>query len=97
VIPILEPKEGKPIRFRTMDGQRHEIDKWDLLIAHPPCTYLSNAGVRWLTQGGVLNEERYQLGLEGKEFFMKFYNANIDHACIENPVPSKIYEMPKYT
>ena len=30
--------------FTTCDGQTHTVDKWDLLIAHPPCTYLSNAG-----------------------------------------------------
>ena len=31
-------------RFKTMDGSEHVVDKWDLIIAHPPCTYLSNAG-----------------------------------------------------
>lgn len=30
--------------FVTMDGRKHHVDKWDLLIAHPPCTYLSNVG-----------------------------------------------------
>lgn len=71
--------------------------EWDLIIAHPPCTYLSNAGARWLFAGGKLNEERYKLGLDGKEFFMEFYNADCKHIAIENPIPSSIYNLPPYT
>lgn len=97
VLPILEPKNGKQIMFRTMDGEHHFVDKWDLLIAHPPCTYLANVAAPLLRKNGILNEERYALGLQGKEFFMKFYNADIEHICVENPVPSKIYALPKYT
>ncbi len=70
---------------------------WDMMIAHPPCTYLSNAGARHLYPKGILNQERYKNGLEAKEFFMKLYNANIPLIAIENPIPSKIYELPKYT
>ena len=69
-------------------------DGWDLMIAHPPCTYLSNAGARWLYPKGILNEERYHKGLKAKEFFMTLYNAPIDKICVENPKPSKIYELP---
>ena len=84
--------------FKTMDGSDHSIDgKWDLIIAHPPCTYLSNAGARFLYPEGVLNEERLKLGLEAKEFFMTFYNADCEKICIENPTPSRVYELPKYT
>lgn len=68
--------------------------KWDLVIAHPPCTYLSNAGACWLFRGHKLNEERYAKGLEGKEFFMQFYNYD-GVIAIENPIPSKIYDLPK--
>lgn len=80
-----------------MDGVRHYVGKWDLLIAHPPCTYLSNAGAGSLFPGGVLNEERYAKGLEAKDFFMRFYDADIQKICVENPVPSTIYGLPKYT
>lgn len=79
----------------TMDGKAHDIGKWDLLIAHPPCTYLSNAGARWLFAGHKLNQDRYAKGLGAKDFFMKFYNADIPHICVENSAPSAIYEMPK--
>ena len=71
--------------------------KWDLVIAHPPCTYLSNAGARWLYAGGKLNEERYKKGLEGKQFFMMFYNLDCEKICIENPMPSGVYKLPKPT
>ncbi|MDE5884003.1 MAG: DNA cytosine methyltransferase [Oscillospiraceae bacterium] len=84
--------------FFTLDGTSHQIDgKWDLLIAHPPCTYLSNVGARHLYKGGMLNSERYAKGLEAKTFFMKFYLADCEHICVENPVPSKVYQLPNYT
>ena len=74
------------------------LDKnWDLVIAHPPCTYLSNAGAcRLYPKKGQLNMERYKKGLKAKEFFMSFYNLNCKVA-IENPVSSKIFELPKHT
>lgn len=83
--------------FVTMDGVYHVVDKWDLIIAHPPCTYLSNAGARWLYAGGKLNEDRYKKGIEGKQFFLQFYNANCEHVAIENPIPSKVYNLPPYS
>lgn len=72
-------------------------ENWDLIIAHPPCTYLSNAGARWLYSGGKLNADRYKKGLDGKDFFMKFYFSNCDHVAIENPIPSRVYDLPQYT
>ena len=84
--------------FRTMDGKIHELPaRWDLIIAHPPCTYLSNAGARWLYAGGRLNIDRYKKGLAGKEFFMAFLNADCERIVVENPIPSKIYNIPPYT
>ena len=94
VLPLLDGR----CSFNTMDGIEHSIDgKWDLLIAHPPCTYLSNAGARFLYPKGVLNEDRLKLGLAAKDFFMAFYNADCEKICIENPTPSRVYELPKYT
>lgn len=60
--------------FDTMDGQHHIINtKWDLLIAFPPCTYLSNAGAcRLYPKKGQLNMERYEKGLAAKEFSFAF-------------------------
>lgn len=66
-----------------------------MIIAFPPCTYLTNAGARHLWKGHKLNEERYAKGLAAKEFFMQFYNADCDKVAIENPTPSRIYELPE--
>jgi len=79
------------------NGETIFIQKWDLMIAHPPCTYLSNAGACWLFRGKKLNKERYKKGLVAKEFFMKLLNANILKIVVENPIPSKIYKLPKYS
>lgn len=70
-------------------------EKWDMILAFPPCTYLTNAGARHLWKGKQLNQERYEKGLEAKEFFLKFYNADCDHIAIENPTPSRIFELPE--
>ena len=70
--------------------------KYDMMIAHPPCTYLSNAGARHLFTKGILNQDRYEKGLVAKDFFMKLLNAPIEKICIENPVQSKIFNIPKY-
>lgn len=79
-----------------MDGKAHDVGKWDLLIAHPPCTYLSNAGARHLYKGHKLQTERFNMGLKAKEFFLRFLNADCQRVCVENPVPSKVFELPTY-
>ncbi len=55
---------------------------WDLMIAHPPCTYLSNSGVTWLYR----KEGRWESMREGAEFFRSLLNADIPRIAIENPV-----------
>lgn len=60
---------------------------WDLLIAHPPCTYLCNSGVRWLyNKDGTVNEERWKEMEQAATFFNRLLNANIPKICIENPI-----------
>lgn len=70
---------------------------WDLIIAHPPCTYLSRAGARWLYQGGCINEERLSKGLQAKAFFEAMMNADCPLICVENPTPLKIFGLPEHT
>lgn len=106
---ILEPSGGHPEWhvqgdclkilsggvITTMDGIKHEIDKWDLLIAHPPCTYTSNAGAKHLFRGHKLNLERYYKGLCGKALFQTILMADCDRIVVENPIPSKIFDFPE--
>ena len=94
----LEPcSGGHPEWHLQVDALELLKMRWDMIIAFPPCTYLSNAGNRWLWQGGELNQERYQKGLAAKEFFLAFYQADCGKVAIENPIHSRIYEMPQYT
>lgn len=81
-----------------MDGVNHNIGKWDLIIAHPPCTYISNAGARHLYPGGkgILNEERLKKGIKASYFFVRFLYADCEKIAIENPIPSTVYCLPKY-
>ena len=81
----------------TMDGQTHDVGRWDLLIAHPPCTYLTNAGAVRMRRNGEIVPERYSLAMEAKAFFMEFYNADIPMIAVENPTPMKIVGLPPFT
>ena len=90
------PTESPGNHFQG-DVLEHLDKGWDMMIAHPPCTYLSNAGARFLYPKSKLNENRYKLGLKAKEFFMALYNAPINKICVENPISSKIFALPKYS
>jgi hypothetical protein len=58
---------------------------WDLIIAHPPCTYLCNSGVRWLHE----RPDRWDAMGGGAEFFRLFLNAPCPRIAIENPIMHK--------
>lgn len=95
VLPLLNGN----CTFADMTGGQHVISgKWDLIIAHPPCTYISNAGVRFLYPGGngVLNEARLRKGIEATHFFLHFLYADCERIAVENPIPSTVYCLPKY-
>lgn len=94
VLPLING--NKP--FVTMDGDLHAIvGTWDLLIAFPPCTYLTNAGSVRLRVKGEINKERMAKAVEAKAFFMKFLEADCQKICVENPTPGKIHQLPQYT
>ena len=82
-------------------GGIHRIDKWDLIVAHPPCTFLTNAGAcrlfRNINGERYVNWNRYCNGLKAKEFFLTCLNADCERIAVENPIPSGIYELPQYT
>lgn len=77
--------------FATYDGIMHFVEAWDMLIAFPPCTYLTKAGACNIPK----DPQRLQKGFDAREFFMTLYNAPIKHIAIENPIPMKIFELPK--
>ena len=60
---------------------------WDILIAHPPCTYLCNSGVRWLYNADkTINKDRYAKMKLAAQFFRHLWLCNIPRICIENPI-----------
>jgi len=58
---------------------------WDMMMAHPPCTYLCNSGVCWLHK----RDGRWNKLREGALFFKKLLDADIPKICVENPIPHK--------
>ena len=63
-------------------------DRWDLIVAHPPCTYLTVTGNRWFNveRYGKKAVQREKDRADAAEFFMKFVNADCERIAIENPV-----------
>lgn len=84
--------------FVTMGGVHVKLDdRWDMIIAHPPCTKTSNAGAKHLWRGHKLNLPRYYEGMCGKALFMAISKADCDRIVIENPRPSAVFEFPPHT
>lgn len=76
----------------TMDGETNYVPKWDMLIAHPPCTHLAVSGARWFAEG----KKPLSLRKEAADFFLKFFETDIPKIAVENPVGvmSTIYRKP---
>lgn len=96
VLPLL----NGDCEFVSMDGQGHRIDgRWDMIIAFPPCTYLTVTGNRWFNveRYGEKAIQRHKDREEAIEFFMAFANADCDRIAIENPVGvmSSIWRKPE--
>lgn len=106
VLKLLNPKEIKDgygnklwgIKFATCDHTEHIInDEWDMLIAHPPCTYLSRAGACNLfnNDGTIKNWDRLKKVFEARDFFLNILNAKVPKIAVENPTPMKIANLPE--
>lgn len=84
-------------RVTTMDGAIHDVGKWDLLIAHPPCTFLTNSSAVRMRKNGLIVEQRYKNAMKAKDLFMAFLNADVPRIAIENPLPLQLVKLPRYT
>lgn len=85
VLPLLNGK----CSFKTCDGTEHKVDgKWDMIIAFPPCTYLTVTGNRWFNveRYGEKAIERMKSRTEAAVFFMALYGADCERVAVENPV-----------
>ena len=84
VLPLLNGN----CEITTMDGVKHRIEgKWDLIIAHPPCTYLTLAGNKWFKpEFADRFPNRQKQRKEAVDFFIAIANADCDRSAIENPI-----------
>lgn len=96
------PSDCEAISFYTMDDKYYQIDKWDLIIARPPCTYLSKVAKRHHSlKCTPLEKINKRTGnrINAMAFFMKFANADCEHIAIENPrgIMNTAYRQPDQT
>ena len=81
----------------TESGETVFIDKWDIMIGFPPCTYITVTGARWMyNKDGSINKEREQNQKDGIAFFMSLMESPIDKIALENPIGvlSSLYRKP---
>lgn len=90
---LLPAEDGSPFHIHG-DVLKTLSHGWDLLIAHPPCTYLTNSGVRWLHYADSATEPlkgrpRWDAMYGGAYFYIALRDAPIPKRCIENPIMHK--------
>ena len=90
-MPIEDAAEAFCIEFFTCDGKLHQVDYWDLIIAHPPCTDLAVSGARHFARKRADGSQQKSI-----EFFLKFTRLSCEKVAIENPIciMSSIYRKP---
>lgn len=71
-----------PSRHFVQDVRPLLRQRWDLVIGHPPCTYLANSGVSWLSG----SRKRWEAMREACVFFLELLNANSPKVAVENPI-----------
>lgn len=95
----LEPcSGGHPEWHLQVDALELLKMRWDMILAFPPCTYLTAAGaVRLHPHKGETDLSRLEKGKQAAKFFMSFYTADCPRIAIENPVPMRIFGLPQYS
>lgn len=94
--------------FYTEDGKHHHVEKWHMIIAHPPCTYLCKVSAVQLStikteaiqvpfngQIKTVDRLRYEKMIAGRKFFFECLNAKTDFLAVENPLPMALAELPR--
>lgn len=93
----LQPCSGGHPEWHIQDNVLNHLEGWDMIIGHPPCTYICAASaVRLFNKDHSIKDyERYQRGIEAVKFFMELWYAPCEKICIENPRPLKCWGLPK--
>lgn len=82
-------------RFQTMDGKLHQVGHWNLIIAHPPCTYLCKVSAVWMKRNGQIDPVRHAKMVDARRFFYTCLGARADHVAVENPLPMAMAGLPR--
>ena len=82
-------------QFVTQDARRKKVRKWDMIIAHPPCTYLCKVSSVHMVKNGEIVPDRYERMLQARAFFLKCLAAKARYVAVENPLPMKRAQLPK--
>lgn len=81
--------------FILQNGETIIIEKFDIGIFHPPCTFMSAAGaVRMFPVAGIIDRDRFYAGQKAKDFFIKLLDCKIIKICVENPKPLRVIGLP---
>lgn len=94
--------------FITEDGEHHHVEKWHMIIAHPPCTYLCKVSavqlhniqteamqIQFKGRTMTVDRLRFENMMAGRQFFYECLNAKTDYLAVENPLPMALAELPK--
>ena len=106
ILGDVRPLLHSGVQFTTEDGQSHHVHKWDLIVAHPPCTYLCKVGSPWLYVNPnrlvtiynrlvMVNWQRWQAMKDARKFFYECLQADADYLAVENPIPMAVALLPK--
>lgn len=91
VTPLLQGDTA----FNVQAGFLRTVPRWDLIIAHPPCTYLCRSSGPLMRIDGKIQWPRYKQLLLARRFFMQCLHARAAFVAVENPVPLAIAKLPK--
>lgn len=106
IIGDVRPLLHGGVQFITEDGKGHRVLRWDLIVAHPPCTYLCKVGSPWLyvnpdkwvtihARRVQVNGQLWQAMKDARQFFYECLQADADYVAVENPLPMACAQLPK--
>lgn len=90
VLPLLDGLQD----LLTQDNTPHHIESWDLIIAHPPCTYLCKVSSPLLKPKGVIDPVGYTKLKMARDFFYRCLRAKATYVAVENPLPMALAQLP---
>lgn len=93
VTPLLRGETS----FIKQNGVHESVPAWDLIIAHPPCTYLCRLSSVQMVHHGIVDPIRYEKMLAARAFFLECLDAQAPFVAVENPVPMKRAQLPPPT